>query len=105
MELMTYLAILKTNTVSTSSREGGIYSYYHVAVSILLYLFQTLYKLYKWHCLLFLASGLVDVSEFCEVKQSNYPVIYSKPWPLLHPYHALTLPVPTPPLWLQLRWN
>ena len=27
MELMTYLAILKTNTVFTSSREGGIYNW------------------------------------------------------------------------------
>ena len=28
MELMTYLAIMKTNTVFTSSREGGIYNYH-----------------------------------------------------------------------------
>ena len=101
MELMTYLATQETNTVFTSSGEGGIYSY-HI---IVLFVSDIVYKYYKWQCLSFLLSGLVDVSEFCEVKQSNHLVIYSKPWPLPHPYHVLTLPVPTPPLWAHLRGN
>ena len=102
MELMTYLATQETNTVFTSSGEGGIYSY-HI---IVLFVSDIVYKYYKWQCLSFLLSGLVDVSEFCEVKQLNHPVIlFLKPWPLPHPYHVLTLPVPTPPLWAHLRGN
>ena len=42
MELMTYLATQETNTVFTSSGEGGIYNY-HICCLVYCYLFQTLY--------------------------------------------------------------